>query len=51
MPHWLGELLIGKAGVMMMTQVRGGSNDKAKRDLNWTPKYTSLRQGFAEGLG
>jgi len=51
MPHWLGELLIGKAGVMMMTQIRGGSNAKAKRDLNWTPKYKSWRQGFVEGLG
>jgi len=51
MPHWLGELLIGKAGVMMMTQVRGGSNAKAKRDLGWAPKYASWRQGFVEGLG
>ena len=50
LPHWLGELLIGKAGVSMMTQVRGGSNAKAKRELNWKPVYASWRVGFADGL-
>ena len=49
-PHWLGELLIGKAGVSMMTQIRGCSNAKAKRELNWTPIYPSWRIGFADGL-
>src|SRR6476646_9457826 len=39
-PHWLGELLVGKAGVSMMTQIRGCSNAKAKRELNWTPVYS-----------
>jgi len=42
-PHWLGELIIGKAGVSMMTQIRGCSNAKAKRELNWTPVYSSWR--------
>jgi nucleoside-diphosphate-sugar epimerase len=49
-PHWLGELLIGKAGVTMMTQIRGCSNAKAKRELHWTPIYPSWRIGFADGL-
>ena len=49
-PHWLGELLIGKAGVSMMTQIRGCSNAKAKRELNWTPVYSSWRVGFVDGL-
>jgi 2-alkyl-3-oxoalkanoate reductase len=49
-PHWLGELMIGKAGVSMMTQIRGCSNAKAKRELNWTPVYPSWRIGFADGL-
>jgi nucleoside-diphosphate-sugar epimerase len=49
-PHWLGELMIGKAGVSMMTQIRGCSNAKAKRELNWTPLYPSWRIGFADGL-
>lgn len=49
-PHWLGELTIGKGGVSIMTQIRGCSNAKAKRDLNWTPIYPSWRIGFADGL-
>lgn len=50
-PHWLGELTIGKAGVSMMTQIRGCSNAKAKRELNWTPVYPSWRVGFVDALG
>jgi nucleoside-diphosphate-sugar epimerase len=49
-PHWLGELTIGKAGVSIMTQIRGCSNAKAKRELNWTPVYPSWRIGFVDGL-
>jgi nucleoside-diphosphate-sugar epimerase len=49
-PHWMGELTIGKAGVAIMTQIRGCSNAKAKRELNWTPIYPSWRIGFADGL-
>jgi nucleoside-diphosphate-sugar epimerase len=49
-PHWLGELLIGKAGVAMMTQVRGGSNAKAKKELGWKPVYSSWRVGFVDAL-
>jgi nucleoside-diphosphate-sugar epimerase len=50
-PVWLGKLLIGDGGVSMMTQIRGGSNVKAKRELGWEPIYTSWRRGFIEGLG
>jgi nucleoside-diphosphate-sugar epimerase len=35
----------------MMNEVRGASNAKAKRELGWKPRYSSWRQGFAEGLG
>ena len=49
-PHWLGELLVGKNGVMMMTQIRGCSNAKAKRELGWSPVYPSWRIGFVDGL-
>jgi nucleoside-diphosphate-sugar epimerase len=49
-PHWLGELTIGKAGVSIMTQIRGCSNAKAKRELNWTPVYPSWRVGFVDAL-
>ena len=36
---------------MMMMRIRGGSNAKAKRELGWTPRFASWRQGFVEGLG
>jgi hypothetical protein len=29
----------------------GASNEKAKRELGWQPRYASWRQGFAQGLG
>jgi hypothetical protein len=35
----------------MMTEVRGASNAKAKRELGWELRYPSWRQGFREGLG
>ncbi|MBE0616008.1 MAG: NAD(P)-dependent oxidoreductase [Burkholderiales bacterium] len=49
-PVWLGKLAIGDGGVSMMTKIRGGSNAKAKRALEWRPIYPSWRSGFIEGL-
>jgi nucleoside-diphosphate-sugar epimerase len=49
-PRWLGRLVAGEAAVVMMTESRGASNAKAKRELGWSPRYASWRQGFAEGL-
>jgi 2-alkyl-3-oxoalkanoate reductase len=50
-PRWLGRLLAGEAATAMMTDVRGASNEKAKRELGWRLRYPSWRQGFAQGLG
>jgi nucleoside-diphosphate-sugar epimerase len=50
-PRWLGRLAAGEVPTAMMTEVRGASNEKAKRELGWTPRYASWRQGFAQGLG
>jgi nucleoside-diphosphate-sugar epimerase len=50
-PRWLVRLLAGEAATAMMTDVRGASNEKAKRELGWQPRYSSWRQGFAQGLG
>ena len=50
-PVWLGKLAAGEVGVSMMTQIRGTSNAKAKRELGWEPHYTSWREGFRTGLG
>jgi nucleoside-diphosphate-sugar epimerase len=49
-PRWLARLAAGETATLMMTEVRGASNEKAKRELGWKPRYTSWRQGFAEGL-
>ena len=50
-PRWLARLAAGEAATLMMTDVRGASNEKAKRELGWQPRYASWRQGFAQGLG
>jgi nucleoside-diphosphate-sugar epimerase len=49
-PRWLGRLLAGEMATLMMTEARGASNAKAKRELGWKPRYASWRQGFAQGL-
>jgi nucleoside-diphosphate-sugar epimerase len=46
-PRSLGRLFAGEAGVAMMTEVRGASNAKAKRELGWQPRHASWRYGFA----
>lgn len=46
-PRLIGRLFAGEAGAMMMTELRGASNDKAKRELGWRPVHPSWRQGFA----
>ena len=46
-PRFVGRLFAGEAGVVMMTDVRGASNAKAKRELGWRPAHPSWRQGFA----
>jgi nucleoside-diphosphate-sugar epimerase len=49
-PRWLARLAAGEAVVAMMTEIRGASNAKARRELGWTPAYPSWREGFAEAL-
>ncbi len=45
-PAWLGKLLAGELVVSLMTEARGASNAKAKRELGWAPRYPSWRDGF-----
>jgi nucleoside-diphosphate-sugar epimerase len=47
-PAWLARLLAGEMVVGMMTEGRGFSNAKAKRQLGWELRYPSWRQGFKE---
>ncbi|MQY34488.1 hypothetical protein SRB17_24570 [Streptomyces sp. RB17] len=49
-PKWLARLLAGEVVVTMMTEGRGFSNAKAKRELGWQLRHPSWRQGFKEGL-
>jgi nucleoside-diphosphate-sugar epimerase len=46
-PRFIGRLFAGEVGVVMMTDARGASNAKAKRELGWRPGHPSWRQGFA----
>jgi nucleoside-diphosphate-sugar epimerase len=50
-PRWLVRLAAGETAAVMMTDVRGASNAKAKRELDWQLRYPSWRLGFAQGLG
>jgi nucleoside-diphosphate-sugar epimerase len=46
-PRWVGRLLAGEAVTVMMTEVRGASNAKAKAELGWSPTYPSLLEAVA----
>jgi 2-alkyl-3-oxoalkanoate reductase len=50
LPRWVGRLAGGEVGVLVMTEIRGASNEKAKRELGWELRYPSWRLGFREGL-
>jgi nucleoside-diphosphate-sugar epimerase len=47
LPRWLVRLVAGQAAVVMGTESRGASNAKAKRELGWTLRHPSWRDGFA----
>jgi nucleoside-diphosphate-sugar epimerase len=49
-PVWLGRLAVGPQGVAMMTEIRGASNAKAKRELGWQLIHPSWREGFRSVL-
>ena len=50
-PAWAGRLLAGDSVLSLMTQIRGSSNARGRREFGWTPRYASWRSGFATGLG
>jgi nucleoside-diphosphate-sugar epimerase len=50
-PRWLAQILAGEAGVVLMTETRGASNEKAKRELGWALHYPSWRLGFRAAYG
>jgi nucleoside-diphosphate-sugar epimerase len=50
-PRWLGRLAAGEGGAVMMTEVRGASNAKARQELGWAPRHPSWRSAFAGARG
>jgi nucleoside-diphosphate-sugar epimerase len=50
-PLWLGRLLGGKFAAFLVTKLPGVSNEKAKGELGWQPRWPSWRTGFEEALG
>jgi nucleoside-diphosphate-sugar epimerase len=46
-PRFVGRMFVGEIGAVFMTEIRGASNAKAKRDLGWQPQHASWRHGFA----
>lgn len=50
LPRWIGRLAAGEWAVVAMTELRGASNEKAKRELDWRLRFPSWRQGFVQGL-
>jgi 2-alkyl-3-oxoalkanoate reductase len=51
LPAWLGRLLAGEFVVAQMISSRGYSNEKAKKELGWEPRYASWREGFRAWVG
>lgn len=50
-PAWVGRLLAGEFVVAQMTSWRGSSNEKARKELGWQPRYASWREGFRAWVG
>ena len=49
-PVWLARLVAGRQVADWANELRGASNEKAKRELGWTPAHASWRTGFVESL-
>ena len=50
-PVWMAGLIAGKQAARLATRLEGASNEKAKGELGWRPRYASWREGFREALG
>jgi nucleoside-diphosphate-sugar epimerase len=50
-PAWVGRLAAGRIAVEMTNELRGASNARIKRELDWEPRYASWREGFQTALG
>lgn len=50
LPKLVGRLVAGRYAAYFMDEMRGASNQKAKRQLGWQPHYASWREGFRSGI-
>jgi nucleoside-diphosphate-sugar epimerase len=46
-PAWLTRLVAGEAVVATLTAGSGASNARARRELGWSPRWATWREGFA----
>jgi 2-alkyl-3-oxoalkanoate reductase len=51
LPTFVVRMVAGRYATYLATQLRGASNERAKRELDWEPRWPSWRQGFREALG
>jgi nucleoside-diphosphate-sugar epimerase len=49
-PAWIGRIAAGDVAVRWMTEIHGSSNARAKRELDWQPRWASWREGFRDAL-
>jgi 2-alkyl-3-oxoalkanoate reductase len=49
-PEWLARITVGEHVVAVMNEIRGVSNAKIKRELGWTPRWPTWREGFRDAL-
>ena len=50
-PRLIAQVVVGSFRTGMLTELRGASNEKAKRELDWSPSWPSWREGFHRALG
>lgn len=50
-PLWLARMATSRFLAEVAVRQRGASNARIKTELEWTPRWTSWRQGFLEALG
>jgi nucleoside-diphosphate-sugar epimerase len=50
LPLWLAKMVVG-GSIVQMTEARGASNAKARKELGWAPRYSSWREGFPDAYG
>ena len=45
-PEWVARMAVGGWGVAYMNQLTGADNRRARRDLDWRPRFAEVRDGW-----